>query len=129
MSHDESFYNFKCHKEAVLRHAEDCDPTMKERMKALSKKNLKKFDYSKTIEYPKFKIQMSFNDFDKNKNFVYEIVRKERDKYNMSDEEKQELVLSRMINDEAKSKLKSIGIKKGKLENNLEDLLKAMEKN
>ena len=53
---------------------------------------------------------------------------KERDKYNMSEAEKQDLVLSRMLSDEAKSKLKSIGINRENLEKDLEDLLKAMEK-
>ena len=47
----------------------------------------------------------------------------------MTDMEKQELELSRMIDNEGKSKLKSIGIKKNKFKNSLEDLLKIMEEN
>ena len=72
---------------------------------------------------------MSFDDFEKNKDFVYDLLGKERDKYDMTEGEKQELILSRMINDEGKSKLRSIGIKKGKLKEDLDALLKAMEKN
>ena len=51
-----------------------------------------------------------------------------KDRYNMMDKDKQELVLSRMLNDEAKSKLKSIGIQRGKVEDNLETLVKTMKK-
>ena len=71
---------------------------------------------------------MSFDDFEKNKDFVYDLLGRERDKYDMTDKEKQELVISRLIDDEGKSKLKLMGIKKDKLKDNLNSLLKLMEK-
>ena len=109
-------------------HAEACDPWLQEMMKEIKKNTLKSFDYGKVTTYPKFKIQMHFEDFNKNKNFIYEMVGKETDKYNMSEEDKQDFVLSRMLSNEAKSKLKSIGINRENLKNDLEELLKDMEK-
>ena len=110
--------------EELKRHAERCDPDLRERRSNRDRRNLKKFDYSKTKDYPKFKLEMSFDDFEKNIDFfLYDLLGREWDKYDMTDKEKQGLVLSRMIDDEGKSKLKSMGIKKDKLKDNFESLL------
>ena len=65
-THVESNYLFKIHQECALKHAEKCFPTMRQKMNDLERAKLKNFDYSKNIDYPKFKIQMSFDEFDKN---------------------------------------------------------------
>ena len=50
-----------------------------------------KNDYGKSRDYPKFKLGMHFDDFEKNKEFIYDILGKDRDIYNMTEDEKQEL--------------------------------------
>ena len=76
-SGDETFYKFVDSKEEVKRHAEKCDPVLRNRKKSRDRRNLKKFDYSKTKDYPIFKLEMSFDNFEKNKDFVYDLLGKE----------------------------------------------------
>ena len=122
-SGDNQNYKYIMKKRLLEEHADKCDPDMKNEMERRENKSLKKIDYGKNHKYPKFKLEMSYNDFERNKGFIFDMLGEEKDKYDMTDPEKQKLVISRMMDSDAKSSLNSIGIDKENLQKNLAKLL------